>query len=256
MKASCHWGAPFSQRRWRSWEQRAHHSTAAAAAGWRGMYGGALLPPMTREEERLRGYRSAELQDLQELLADRLLTEELYRAEVKYVLGQEPSPAIAPAPAQESWDHAAIPAQPSPGHQSLAQQIPAQPSPGQQSLAQQIPAQRSKRTAFEKGDSNRCRNVYEQILRADLPPHILDAQKKNKHVSVGRCRMLAINHRVALPPYEHLSRAGFIEADVPREHWCVPADCKRFLKKLPDEGLCTNSCKTCDVPRTLQSICG
>jgi len=206
------------------------------------MYGGASLPPMTREEERLRGYRSAELQDLQELLADRLLTEETYRAEVKYVLGQDSSPVIAPAPAQESWDHAAIPAQPSPGHQSLAQRIPAQ--------------QRSKRTAFEKGDSNRCRNVYEQILRADLPPHILDPQKKNKHVSVGRCRMLAINHCVALPPYEHLSRAGFVEADVPREEWCVPADCKRFLKKLPDEGLCTNSCKTCDVPRTLQSICG
>ena len=206
------------------------------------MYGGASLPPMTREEERLRGYRSAELQDLQELLADRLLTEETYRAEVKYVLGQDSSPAIAPAPAQESWDHAAIPAQPSPGHQSLAQRIPAQ--------------QRSKRTAFEKGDSNRCRNVYEQILRADLPPHILDPQKKNKHVSVGRCRMLAINHCVALPPYENLSRAGFIEADVPREEWCVPTDCKRFLKKLPDEGLCTNSCKTCDVPRTLQSICG
>ena len=206
----------------------------------------AAMLPMSREEERLRGYRSAELQDLQELLADRLLTEEVYRAEVRYVLGQDTSPAIDHARAQESWDHAAIPAQQSLGHQSLAQQSPTHRSP----------AQRSKRTAFEKGDSNRCRNVYEQILRADLPPHILDAQKKNKHVSVGRCRMLAINHCVALPPYEHLSRAGFVEADVPREEWCVPADCKRFLKKLPDEGLCTNSCKTCDVPRTLQSICG
>ena len=116
---------------------------------------------------------------------------------------------------------------------------------------------------FEKGDSNRCRNVYEKILRpisklTEL--NVWDTQVKNKrtlwHVSLGRCRMLAINHCVALPPYEHLSRAGFVEADVPREEWCVPADCKRFLKKLPDEGLCTNSCKTCDVPRTLQSICG
>lgn len=219
----------------------------AAVAGRRGMYGGGSLPKTTRKEERLRSYRSAELQDLQELLADGLLTEELYRAEVKYVLGQDPIPAIAHARAQETWDHAVIPAQRSPGHQSHAQ---ASPKP------HHTHTQRSKRTSFEKGDSNRCRNVYEQILRADLPPHILEAQKKNKHVSVGRCRMLAINHRVALPPYENLSRAGFIEADVPREEWCVPTDCKRFLKKLPDEGLCINSCKTCDVPRTLQSICG
>ncbi len=53
--------------------------------------------------------------------------------------------------------------------------------------------------------------------------------------------MLAINHCVALPPYENLSRAGNAEADVPREEWCVPADCKWFLKNLPDEGLCINS---------------
>ena len=45
--------------------------------------------------------------------------------------------------------------------------------------------------SFEKGDSNRCRNVYEVLLRAGLPPGVLDAHKKNKHVSVGRCRMLA-----------------------------------------------------------------
>ena len=110
--------------------------------------------------------------------------------------------------------------------------------------------------AFEKGDSNRCRNVYEQILRADLPPHVLDAQKKNKHVSVGRCRMLAINHSVVLPPYEALSRAGFVEADVPREEWSVPSDCKRFLKKLPEEGLCHGQCRTCAAPRALQDMAG
>ena len=49
---------------------------------------------------------------------------------------------------------------------------------------------------------------------------------------------------------------AFVESGVPREDWRVPTDCKRFLKKLPEEGLCINSCKTCDVPRTLQSICG
>ena len=204
------------------------------------MYGAGSLS-MSAREERLRGYRSAELQDLQELLADRLLTEELYRAEVKYVLGQDPHSDTDHAEAEESWDRAAIPAQPSAGHRSPAKRAP-------------VP--RMKRTAFEKGDSNRCRNVYEQILRNKIPAHILDAQKKNKHVSVGRCRMLAINYRVALPPYELLSRVAFVESGVPREDWCVPTDCKRFLKKLPEEGLCINSCKTCDVPRTLQSICG
>ena len=55
---------------------------------------------------------------------------------------------------------------------------------------------------FRTGDSNRCRSVYEQVLRVALHATVLDAQKKNKHVSIGRCRMLAINHGVALPPYE------------------------------------------------------
>ena len=100
--------------------------------------------------------------------------------------------------------------------------------------------------AFEKGDSNRCRNVYEQILRAALPPNVLDAQKKNKHVSVGRCRMLAINHCVALPRYEALSKVAFVDALIPREEWSVPTDCKRFLKKLAEEGLCRGLCETCD----------
>ena len=99
---------------------------------------------------------------------------------------------------------------------------------------------------FEKGDSNRCRNVYEQILRAGLPASVLEAQKKNKHVSVGRCRMLAINHRIALPTYEALSKVSFVETRVPREDWSVPTDCKRFLKKLAEEGLCRGRCETCD----------
>ena len=99
---------------------------------------------------------------------------------------------------------------------------------------------------FEKGDSNRCRNVYEQILRAALPASVLEAQKKNKHVSVGRCRMLAIIHRVALPSYEALSKVSFVDARVPREDWSVPTDCKRFLKKLHEEGLCLGRCVTCD----------
>ena len=67
-------------------------------------------------------------------------------------------------------------------------------------------------TAFQRGDSNRCRSVYEQVLRVALHATVLDAQKKNKHVSIGRCRMLAINHGVALPPYEALSQVGFVEA--------------------------------------------
>ena len=45
---------------------------------------------------------------------------------------------------------------------------------------------------FQKGDSNRCRTVYERILRAHVPGKEFDAQKKSQRVSVGRCRMLAM----------------------------------------------------------------
>ena len=138
---------------------------------------------------------------------------------------------------------------------------------------------------FRTGDSNRCRSVYEQVLRAALHTTVLDAQKKNKHVSIGRCRMLAISHGVALPPYEALSRVSFVEssthrppptahrppptthhppptthppptahqvsfveAGVPREQWSVPTDCKRFEKSVAAEGQCRGFCKTCSVP--------
>ena len=101
---------------------------------------------------------------------------------------------------------------------------------------------------FRTGDSNRCRSVYEQVLRVELRANVLDAQKKNKHVSIGRCRMLAINHGVALPPYEALSQVGFVEAGVPREQWSVPTDCKRFEKSVAAEGQCRGFCKTCSVP--------
>ena len=69
---------------------------------------------------------------------------------------------------------------------------------------------------FRTGDSNRCRSVYEQVLRVALHATVLDAQKKNKHVSIGRCRMLAINHGVALPPYEALSRVSFVASSTHR----------------------------------------
>ena len=62
---------------------------------------------------------------------------------------------------------------------------------------------------FTKGDSNRCRNAYEKILHDKLPSNVLNVHKKNKHISVGRCRHIAIVHGVALPPYELLSEAGF-----------------------------------------------
>ena len=100
---------------------------------------------------------------------------------------------------------------------------------------------------FVKGDSNRCRTVYEQVLRAALNPAVLEAQKKNKHVSVGRCRMLAINHQVKLPSYEALSRVSWDETRVPLGHWYVPVDCRRFASNLAHEGLCTGRCDTCEA---------
>ena len=62
---------------------------------------------------------------------------------------------------------------------------------------------------FTKGDSNRCRNAYEKILHDQLSSEVLNPHKKNKHISVGRCRHIAIVHGVKLPPYELLSDAGF-----------------------------------------------
>ncbi|EOD23502.1 hypothetical protein EMIHUDRAFT_368084, partial [Emiliania huxleyi CCMP1516] len=98
---------------------------------------------------------------------------------------------------------------------------------------------------FQKGDSNRCRNAYEKVLHAQLARALLDPHKKNKHISVGRCRMLAVNHAVALPSYEELSAAGFDLDAVPRERWAVPDDCLRFVKKIAEEGLCTGPCRRC-----------
>lgn len=69
-------------------------------------------------------------------------------------------------------------------------------------------------TKFEKGDSNRCRNAYEKVLHAQLPSSVLARHKKNKHISVGRCRHLAIVHGVALPPYKLLQAARWELADV------------------------------------------
>ena len=69
---------------------------------------------------------------------------------------------------------------------------------------------------FEKGDSNRCRNAYERILHAALRSSVLEPHKKNKHISVGRCRMIAIDHGVAIPTYEALSAVGFSESMVRR----------------------------------------
>ena len=53
------------------------------------MYVGASPQPMARWEARLRHCYSAELQDLGELLSDRLVPEELYDAEVKRVREKE-----------------------------------------------------------------------------------------------------------------------------------------------------------------------
>ena len=69
---------------------------------------------------------------------------------------------------------------------------------------------------FEKGDSNRCRNAYERILHAALRSSVLEPHKKNKHISVGRCRMIAIDNGVRIPTYEALSAAGFSENQVRR----------------------------------------
>eukprot|EP00966_Prymnesium_polylepis_P154248 3561809-Prymnesium_polylepis.1 len=98
---------------------------------------------------------------------------------------------------------------------------------------------------FEKGDSNRCRNAYERILHAALRSSVLEPHKKNKHISVGRCRMIAIDHAVRIPTYEALSAVGFSETLVPQAEWTVPTDCKRFTKKISEEGLCRGHCERC-----------
>ena len=64
--------------------------------------------------------------------------------------------------------------------------------------------------------------------------------------------MLAINHGVALPTCKALSRVSFVEADVPREQWSVPTDCKRFVKNQAEEGQCKRHCTSCDNTVVLQ----
>ena len=80
---------------------------------------------------------------------------------------------------------------------------------------------------FEKGDSNRCRNCYEKILHDQLSSTVLNPHKKNKHISVGRCRHLAIVHGVALPPYELLQDAGFELSGVRARATALPHSLRR-----------------------------
>ena len=99
---------------------------------------------------------------------------------------------------------------------------------------------------FEKGDSNRTRNAYEKVLHEQLSTAVLKPHKKNKHISVGRCRHLAIVHNIALPPYKDLQAVDFELSHVDPSLWHVPTDCQRFAKKVAEEGFCFgNRCDTC-----------
>lgn len=98
--------------------------------------------------------------------------------------------------------------------------------------------------------------MYEGILQKVVPADEWKAQKVNKHVSIGCCRMLAINHRIALPPDEALRRAGFVEDRVPRDKWSVPTDCKRLEKNRKQNGSCRGPCGRCSFdwcPSTLSA---
>ena len=82
--------------------------------------------------------------------------------------------------------------------------------------------------------------------RPALLTHAVLVPRASQHISVGRCRHIAILHSIALPPYELLSQVEFDADRVAEEEWCVPADCKRFAKKVYEEGFCYgNPCETC-----------
>ena len=102
-----------------------------------------------------------------------------------------------------------------------------------------------------KGDSGRCRNVYERILQQRLGSDVMRPYRvRGRHVSTGVCRHLAIVHGVELPPYEALANAEFNVTTVDQSLWCVPDDCRRTGKLIAKDGMCPGfMCVRCSVKR-------
>ena len=102
-------------------------------------------------------------------------------------------------------------------------------------------------TPHAKGDSVRCRKVYEEVLRSQLETGVLRRYRQRAtHLAVRQCRHIAIVHNVAFPPYNLLANAGFDVDAVALCEWEVPHECGRSPSKINEEGRCPEGrCVSC-----------
>jgi len=104
------------------------------------------------------------------------------------------------------------------------------------------------------GDSNRCRNAWEKIMKAKLGTtkwkELMECHALDKHVPIRLVRRYAIEHQVSLPEPCDLRVAHYIFADVPEAQWRVPTSCKGYERQIREHGFCpTSLCETCDSLR-------
>lgn len=100
------------------------------------------------------------------------------------------------------------------------------------------------------GDSNRCRNVWEKIMKAKLGQAqwkaLIDRHGLDKHLPIRLARRYAIEYQVALPEPCDLREVQYMHEDVPEAKWRVPTACKGFERQIREHGFCpTNLCETC-----------
>ena len=100
-----------------------------------------------------------------------------------------------------------------------------------------------------RGDSDRCRGIYEEVLQGQLgAAEFRRYRPRAAHLSVGRCRHIAIVHDVELPPFNLLVNAGFNVDAVARYEWVVPDACRRIPRQINKEGRCPEGrCMCCRV---------
>lgn len=106
--------------------------------------------------------------------------------------------------------------------------------------------------------SNQVRSVYEHILKNVLPNDYIKRYTVNKHISIGRCRMIAINESIPLPSEELtkkyiIANKGQSTKNIiaiilsNKQLFVIPSSCDRFEKDVyaSGHGFCSRDCESC-----------
>ena len=102
--------------------------------------------------------------------------------------------------------------------------------------------------ARQKGDSNKARNIYENIIKQTLHKCIWKKYKVDKHLPLGIACFLAKRYNIRLPKVESLKAANWNWLQVPMEQWVVPKNCGRVPHdRIKDVGFCCEWNEKCNV---------